>query len=155
MRKFFQIGVTSLVLSAFVVAPTVVIVTADTAIAKSDNAGGKGKGGGNRGKGKGKGNDGGKGKSDNAGKGGGKGNGNGLSNGKKYGKSSFAKSTTGKGKNKAKGGKNGGFESAGKSIAHFLHLYYTHAYLSRHTYLSSLCANPWQMCNERNWPQRH
>ncbi len=120
MRKFFQIGVTSLVLSAFVVAPTVVIVTADTAIAKSDNAGGKGKGGGNRGKGKGKGNDGGKGKSDNAGKGGGKGNGNGLSNGKKYGKSSFAKSTTGKGKNKAKGGKNGGFESAGKSIENSL-----------------------------------
>jgi len=132
--KFFQISVTSLILSALVAAPAVYVVTADTAIAKSENAGGKGKGGGNRGngggkgkgndggKGNGKGNDGGKGngngggkgKSDNAGKG--KGKDNSLSNGRAFGKNAFDKSTTGKGKSKTKNRQNSAFASAGQSL---------------------------------------
>ncbi|WP_335585972.1 hypothetical protein [Falsihalocynthiibacter arcticus] len=61
MRKFVKIGVVSFALSAFAIAPAIVVMSADVAIAKNDN----GKSGGNSG---GNGNSGSKGKSDNKGK---------------------------------------------------------------------------------------
>ncbi|QJF52212.1 hypothetical protein [Roseobacter ponti] len=55
MLKYLQISVASLALSVFAVAPAVVVITADTAVAKSDNGNGggnKGNGGGGGAKGK-------------------------------------------------------------------------------------------------------
>lgn len=80
MLKYLKIGVASFALSAFAIAPAVIVFSADTAIAKNDN----GKGGGNSG-----------------GKSGG--NGNGKSKSDSKGKSSTGKSGGGFGK--SKGGK--------------------------------------------------
>lgn len=102
MLKFLKISISALALSAFVVAPAVTFVTADSAYAKSDNAGGKGNDGGNRGNGgggKGGGDKGGNGKgSDKGGKGADKGNrgakkggNNGNGGGKSASSGSFSK----------------------------------------------------------------
>ena len=49
MMKYLKISASALALSVFVVAPATMVVTADYAVAKSDNAGGNGNGGGNKG----------------------------------------------------------------------------------------------------------
>ncbi|WP_295317333.1 hypothetical protein, partial [Roseobacter sp.] len=79
MLKYLQISVASLALSVFAVAPAVVVISADTAIAKSDN--GKGGGNGNRG-------DGAKGKSGDKGK-------SGVAKGNKGGKSTASRGKAG------------------------------------------------------------
>ncbi len=105
MLKYLRIGVSTLALSAFVIAPVITVVTADYAYAKNGNGNGGGNGNGNGG-GKGNGNGGGDKGADRGADKGGKGKGH-----DKAGKTRSASNG-----NKAKGNKSKGNKSFGRAV---------------------------------------
>lgn len=109
MLKYLKIGVSTLALSAFVLAPAVTVITSDAAYAKNEN-GNNGKGGGNGG--------GNKGGNGNGNGGGNKGGGDGKSNGKGFSgdKSAKGKSDKARGPNSTRATIQGDLQKLGKNI---------------------------------------